>query len=137
MVDRRCKDCPAGGRLRSAPHPGPRCATHHREHRARARRQAHEHAVAGRYGLEPGDYDRLYRHQGGRCAICQRATGRSKRLAVDHDHKTGEVRGLLCSTCNRFVGRLRDSAVAFARGCVYLADPPARQVLMIESQEEK
>ncbi|WP_424923390.1 endonuclease VII domain-containing protein [Actinocrispum wychmicini] len=68
--------------------------------------------------------------QGGRCAICQRATGRGKRLAVDHNHATGEVRGLLCKPCNRDVlGHLRDDVSAFERAIVYLTDPPARRML--------
>ena len=72
------------------------------------------------YGLEAGAYDQLYIEQGGVCAICRRATGASKRLAVDHDHETGRVRGLLCSVCNKLVGYFRDSPEAFRRGADYL-----------------
>jgi hypothetical protein len=68
--------------------------------------------------------------QGGRCYICRRATGARKRLAVDHDHTTGEVRGLLCSTCNfKVIGHLREEVAAFERCIEYLTNPPARQVL--------
>jgi len=50
---------------------------------------------------------KLYDHQEGRCAICKRhETEFAKRLHVDHNHKTGRVRGLLCFRCNKFlVGR--------------------------------
>lgn len=80
------------------------------------------------YGLKPGDYDKIYAVQGGRCPICQRATGKAKRLAVDHNHATGEVRGLLCGHCNeKIVGYLRDDPKAFARAIDYLLNPPARR----------
>lgn len=76
--------------------------------------------VSKTYGLEAGEYDRRYKAQGGKCAICQVATGAYRRLAVDHNHSTGTVRGLLCSPCNQFIGRLRDSPDAFLRAHKYL-----------------
>ncbi len=91
--------------------------------------RAHELRVMRVYGLPEGGYAALYAAQGGRCAICQWATGRTKRLAVDHDHQTGEVRGLLCGPCNQTIGRLRDAAEAFDRAAEYLRNPPARRVL--------
>lgn len=92
------------------------------------RASAHESAVCRRYGLEHGDYQRLYDFQGGHCAICQRATGKSRRLPVDHDHKTGAVRGLLCGPCNDMLGHSRDSVSFFYRAVCYLLLPPARQL---------
>nr|WP_279494490.1 endonuclease VII domain-containing protein [Actinocrispum wychmicini] len=82
------------------------------------------------YGITAEQYAALYTLQGGRCAICRRATGRGKRLAVDHNHATGEVRGLLCKPCNRDVlGHLRDDVSAFERAIAYLTDPPALRML--------
>lgn len=68
-----------------------------------------------RYGLTPERYDEILLAQGGVCAACgQPETGRNQRgpvsMAVDHDHDTGQVRGLLCMRCNRALGMLRDSA---------------------------
>jgi hypothetical protein len=130
-----CKDCRAEGRIteRPAPHPGPRCATHWRAERKRRlqeRREAHTHA---KYGLEPAEYLRLYEHQGRRCAICRRATGATKRLAVDHDHtccpgptSCGKcVRGLLCGPCNSMLAHARDDAELFRRAIRYLHEWPA------------
>ena len=117
-----CKDC--GGGKRPAPHPGPRCATHHRDEQKRRKQAAHEARVQKVYGLAPGDYERLYAFQGGRCALCRRASGKTKRLAVDHDHATGSVRGLLCSGCNRLLGHARDDAAFFIRAWSYLKLPP-------------
>ena len=59
------------------------------------------------YGVSLEEYDELFKKQNGVCAVCKRpetATHSSSkailRLAVDHNHTTGEVRGLLCRTCN-------------------------------------
>lgn len=128
MPARRCKDCPPETK-REAPYPGPRCATHHREVKKTRSKAAHERMVTQTYqDMAFGDYDRLYEQQGRVCAICAWATGATKRLAVDHDHATGRVRGLLCSPCNRMVGYLRNDPAAFLRGFLYLlasvADDP-------------
>ena len=125
----RCKDCVTEGvtTVRPVKHPGPRCATHHREFTKDRRVRRHDLRVQAIYGLAEGDYERLYRFQDGRCAGCQRSTGRTRRLAVDHHHGTGEVRGLLCKPCNRMVGWFRDDPATFQRLARYLVDPPARQ----------
>jgi len=65
--------------------------------------KAYERHVQKTYGLEPGQYDALLSSQGGRCAICGNKPVK-RRLAVDHDHITGRVRGLLCMRCNRALG---------------------------------
>jgi Recombination endonuclease VII len=78
-------------------------------------------AVAARahgYGLSVRDYLDLFNEQGGCCHICGRAlrlrgpTGpfdkRHDRACVDHDHKTGKVRGMLCGPCNHAIGELDD-----------------------------
>lgn len=80
------------------------------------------------YGISYDFYLALYQFQGGRCYICRKEPKR-RRLAVDHDHETGEVRGLLCSgqrSCNHDVlGNI--SSIDMARRIVlYLEDPPAR-----------
>lgn len=124
---RHCKDCPVEG-TREAKYPGPRCATHWREYKARSNKRGHELMVQKTYKLLPGEYDQRYEAQGGKCAICQYATGASRRLAVDHDHKTGRVRGLLCSPCNQFIGRMRDSAEAFLRAYQYLGQDVSQQL---------
>lgn len=76
------------------------------------------------YGLSPAEYDDLLRLQGGRCAIC-RNRPKTKRLAVDHSHKSGEVRGLLCSRCNHdLMGSAWDSINLAAALWHYLNEPP-------------
>lgn len=53
-----------------------------------------------KYGISVEQYEAILRDQGGVCAICERPP-KTRRLHVDHDHKTGEIRGLLCYRCNR------------------------------------
>lgn len=62
------------------------------------------------YGITPEQYDELLDKQNYSCYICERHESVfDRRMAVDHNHKTGEIRGLLCSYCNhRVVGRHRD-----------------------------
>lgn len=92
-------------------------------------RAAHERDVTRRYALPEGGYERLLEAQGHRCAICRCRAG-SKRLAVDHDHGSGRVRGLLCSTCNhKLLGGGRDSLAVLKAAVAYLEDPPAFEVL--------
>lgn len=93
----------------------------------------HAEWILRTYGITAAQYQAIYELQGGRCYICQRASGKRKRLSVDHDHKTGRVRGLLCTPCNRDVlGHLRDSVDALQRAVTYLLLPPADAVLTPE-----
>lgn len=127
---RQCRDCKAEGitTLRPTPYAGPRCTTHHRERRKAVSARAHGLRVEKVYGITEEDYWTLYEAQGGKCYVCQRSTGKAKRLAVDHDHNTGEIRCLACSTCN-FVVLGRYDAQALARAIMVLETLPAQQVL--------
>ncbi len=66
--------------------------------------------------------------QGGSCAICDGGTSKNY-LACDHDHKTGEVRGLLCARCNKLLAAVRDEQWHLLKAAAYLDTPPARSVL--------
>jgi hypothetical protein len=141
---KQCKDCVAqgfGATKRPAPYEGPRCATHHNERRRAQRMSRAVRHVENTYGLTAQEYDELYRFQGGRCAICRRATGASKRLAVDHDHVLARqhghpegkgcgscCRGLLCSLCNDTLAHLRDDPAAFERAADYLRNWPTKKM---------
>lgn len=59
------------------------------------------------YGITVEEYENLLKEQNGVCAICANPPGK-RRLAVDHDHETGLVRGLLCSPCNTGIGLLKN-----------------------------
>jgi len=59
------------------------------------------------FGISIRDYEKMLKRQGGVCAICRREE-KNKRLAVDHCHTTGVVRGLLCQKCNWAIGMFED-----------------------------
>lgn len=65
------------------------------------------------YGITLAQYDQLLEKQQEACAVCLRKASVFKtNLCVDHDHSTGEIRGLLCTNCNRrLIGRHRDGAL--------------------------
>lgn len=93
--------------------------------RACASKASHAGATKKKYGIDGDEYDRLLKLQGGRCAIC-RCLPRTVRLAVDHDHATGAVRGLCCSSCNHdLLGAAHDDVEILRRAVAYLEAPPA------------
>jgi hypothetical protein len=125
--------------VRPTPHGGPRtplCVTHNRARRKAARERARASRLERVYSISAELYAALYEAQGGHCAFCP-ATGKTKALAVDHDHaccngptSCGKcVRGLLCGPCNQLIGRFRDDPESFRRIISYLVNPPARRVL--------
>lgn len=63
---------------------------------------------ARQLGVTDAEYQRLLEAQNGGCALCGRPP-KTRRLHVDHDHRTGAVRGLLCFVCNRFLPASRDA----------------------------
>ena len=59
-----------------------------------------------KYGLSLAQFEKMLELQKGLCGICQRFLPGQRRMFPDHDHKTGQVRGILCWTCNfRVLGR--------------------------------
>jgi len=71
------------------------------------------------YSITEEVYEAILKKQEGRCAICH-CHQHYQRLAVDHDHKTGMVRGLLCTNCNRGLGRFFDSALRLSNAAAYI-----------------
>lgn len=71
------------------------------------------------YGLTESLYHVIYTVQAGGCAICG-SQPKTRRLAVDHSHKTGYVRGLLCYRCNYALGLLRDDPTIVQAAASYL-----------------
>lgn len=73
-----------------------------------------------RYGISREDYELFLQKQGGGCAICSRKPPEGRHLHVDHNHKTGKVRGLLCFSCNSALGKFGDEAEGFKKVVAYL-----------------
>ena len=120
----------------------PRCATHSRAAKKRSQLVAHASRVQSGFGISGEAYWALYEAQGGRCALCRIATGKTKRLAVDHDHKApcierGDhpadkgcpqcIRGLACGRCNQDL--VVHPVETLIRTIDYKLNPPARAVL--------
>jgi hypothetical protein len=76
--------------------------------------------LKSKYGITPEDKQRMYREQNSRCAICGKKLTEPGGCCVDHDHITGEVRGLLCITCNTGIGMLHDDPVITQKATEYL-----------------
>lgn len=72
------------------------------------------------FGISPEQYEYLASGQGGTCVICQEPCASGRRLAVEHCHDTGQVRGLACSRCNVALGMLKDCPNRAAAILVYL-----------------
>ncbi len=87
-----------------------------------AGKQQRKQRLKQKFGIDEKQYDSMLQEQGGVCAICGTAEYNSKnhRLAVDHDHATGAIRGLLCSMCNTSLGGFRDSPELLKRAADYL-----------------
>jgi len=88
---------------------------HHEEVRAYERKvwskysfRARKKFLKRRYGISIDDYYVMLEAQGGHCATCPTTPQPGRSLAVDHDHRTNRVRGLLCDSCNRALGLVKD-----------------------------
>lgn len=91
------------------------------KHKERLAEKDREYRLKNKFGLTVPEYDNLFETQLGCCAICGvHQDSLSRRLAVDHCHDSGKVRGLLCSNCNTGIGNLRDSIELLQKGVIYL-----------------
>lgn len=98
------------------------CAQHSAEGPQREREQIVRRKRVREYGLTHEEFLALLETQGGVCAICgngETAKG-IRQLSVDHDHVTGQVRGLLCNRCNPMLGYARDDVTVLQAAIVYL-----------------
>lgn len=78
-----------------------------------------------KYGLTQSQWYAMWTFQEGKCALCRKRFTQNRRACVDHDHRTGAVRGLLCSPCNYELGCLHDDAGWLQRAASYLTLPTA------------
>lgn len=73
-----------------------------------------------KYGITIEEYEQMLAQQKGRCMICRKKPSDSKKLAVDHCHKTGKVRGLLCHHCNNGLGCFKDDTELMTAAIAYV-----------------
>lgn len=74
------------------------------------------------YGISESDYEKILAAQDGGCRICGSVELEKKKkvLSIDHDHKTGKVRGILCNKCNQGLGMFKDSSSLLTSAIDYL-----------------
>jgi len=89
----------------------------------RARR---DYTLQKKYGITLAQYERMLGKQGGGCAICGRVA-KTRSLNVDHCHRTGAVRGILCHSCNRGLPFFRDNPALFRKAAEYLETASVRR----------
>lgn len=95
------------------------CRSHKRK-TPEEREHIWEFCMKKRYGISKENYYNLLEEQNGVCAICFKAEIQGRKLSVDHNHLTGEVRGLLCSKCNMVLGLLGDNDELLLNALNYL-----------------
>ena len=98
-----------------------------REYRKSNSEHFRDYDLRRRFGITLDQYEQMYREQNGRCAICgdvskviDNRTGKPRMLAVDHCHRKGHVRKLLCQGCNQGLGNFRDDPVLLKKAAAYL-----------------
>lgn len=73
-----------------------------------------------KYNMSEVDYEQMFKTQHFSCAICKKGNNAIKKFCVDHCHKTGKVRGILCGACNKAIGLLKDSRESLKAAIDYL-----------------
>lgn len=81
---------------------------YYRDHKKEGYERSQKHQLKRKYNLTVKQYNQMAIDQGGTCAICGKTNANWHKLSVDHDHNTGEVRGLLCSKCNHTLGLINE-----------------------------
>lgn len=85
------------------------------------KQMAYERDIKRLYGITPERLAEIYTLQNGKCAICRTSELElTKRLHIDHNHETGNVRGLLCAKCNSGLGMFQDSIKILLNAVEYL-----------------
>lgn len=130
VLGKTCKDCgehkPIGQFHRTGytPDGQPKYrgnCNHCRNHLRRDRLQTRASQLRKRFGIGLEEYEAMLHKQGGSCAICGGPPVYGKGyLSVDHDHRTGKIRGLLCDSCNTGLGKFKDDDRLVAHALIYL-----------------
>lgn len=96
-----------------------------RENRIKVQGSTRNYHLKRRYGLTEAEVSQMIQAQGGTCAVCWEG----KPEHVDHDHVTGEIRGILCFNCNGGLGQFKDdvsrliNAIAYLEGRSWMTEP--------------
>lgn len=112
-------------------------ATHeyYEANKSEKKKYAREWRLKKLYGMTWADYEKMFNDQGGVCKICGEPSVDGRRLAIDHCHETGVVRGLLCSHCNRGLGFYKNDPDLIMKALTYAIS--AKQVRQHMQREPK
>jgi hypothetical protein len=110
-------------------------ADYQREHRATYSMDRKDSDLRSIFGITLAEYSLMLIEQDGKCATCRQSetatrNGKLKALCVDHDHKTGKVRGLLCSECNQGLGKLKENRDTLLNMIAYLDKHAGRETVV-------
>lgn len=101
-------------------HKGWEAIKHKKQQNTRNKDKYKEKRLKYFYGISLQEYNKIFENQNGCCAICGEPQKQQKALAVDHNHITGKIRGLLCPNCNRGIGYLKDNSHILQKAIQYL-----------------
>lgn len=101
-----------------------RSRDYHNLNRDKIHAKNREWRIKSKYDISIERYNELLNEQKHLCAICGKKSSDAlnRKLAVDHDHETGEVRGLLCGNCNNGLGRFKDDISLLEKAISYLKE---------------
>ena len=92
-----------------------------KEYNATHKKETKNRNLRNTYGITIEQYEEMFNVQKGNCAICGKHQNEIKQpLNVDHDHKTNEIRGLLCNSCNKLLGDSNDNSDTLLNAIQYL-----------------
>ena len=132
-TNNRCKSCTQkyAKAYRQRPDVKKRESLRNKERIASGAKRAYH--IKNTYGLTPEKYDEMLAAQGGVCAICKSEDTKHKSnyFNIDHDHSTGEVRGLLCGSCNTALGLFGDNVDTLMSAAAYLMS--STDILAVEN----
>ncbi len=99
-----------------------RVNAYHRKNNARPERKRalRDQYYRRTFGISADEFDELLEQQGGGCAICGKRPKRVASLHLDHCHDSGDIRGILCLSCNQAIGKFRDDPDLLERAARYL-----------------
>ena len=117
----KCKECARIGKAKNYPKIRDQAIAYGKQYHKTHKKERRNFDLLRRFGITLNDYNEMLKEQNYACAGCLRPqTDFTKSLAVDHDHKTGKVRGLLCPTCNRLLGQISERQDVLSRLIKYL-----------------
>lgn len=101
--------------------------------------QQRKNLLRYRFGLSVEQYDWLLAMQHGQCAICksEKSNGKGHRLQVDHCHESGQIRGLLCHSCNSAIGMFKDDPKLLIAALYYINNPPNLLPIRVDPEVAK